>query len=215
MCSTSADCDYPDGTGTFECLALAQVSVCGRTCDANDTCPDGMVCFPNLQIASGAASICEDLNGFECATQDDCTSGICTYYGTGAEFGTFCSQNPDQGDLNLGDIHYDQHTITGNSGSRVEDMENVLRQTERGDMDTNDSAGAVVGMKACAEGVDAVAKGTITNKTILYPQLPDLPLTRIEDLPSLVEFSPEVKAEVESGVWSKQAEAEMISALLP
>ena len=25
------------------------------------------------------------------------------------------------------------------------------RQTERGDMDTNDSAGAVVGMKACAE----------------------------------------------------------------
>ncbi len=127
----------------------------------------------------------------------------------------FAGLKRGEGDLNLGDIHYDQHTITGNSGSRVEDMENVLRQTERGDMDTNDSAGAVVGMKACAEGVDAVAKGTITNKTILYPQLPDLPLTRIEDLPSLVEFSPEVKAEVESGVWSKQAEAEMISALLP
>src|SRR5690606_5753762 len=34
------------------------------------------------------------------------------------------------GDLNLGDIHYDQHTITGNTGSRMEDMEKVLALTE-------------------------------------------------------------------------------------
>ncbi len=125
----------------------------------------------------------------------------------------FAGLKRGEGDLNLGDIHYDQHTITGNSGSRIEDMENVLRQTERGDMDTNASAGAVVGMKACAEGVAAVADGTITNKTVLYPQLPDLPLTRIEDLPDIVQFSPEVAGEVRRGVWTKDAEAEMIAAL--
>jgi threonine dehydrogenase-like Zn-dependent dehydrogenase len=118
------------------------------------------------------------------------------------------------GPINLGDIHYDQHTITGNSGSRLEDMEKMLRITERGELDTNASAGAVVGMKACAAGVKAVADGRITNKTILYPQLPDLPLTLIEDLPRIVPFSPEVASEVREGKWSKRAEEEMLDALL-
>jgi threonine dehydrogenase-like Zn-dependent dehydrogenase len=119
------------------------------------------------------------------------------------------------GPVFLGDIHYDQITVTGNSGSRLEDMEKMLRITERDELDTNFSAGAVVGMKACAEGVKAVADGTITNKTILYPQLPDLPLTRIEDLPRVVKFSPAVEKEVRDGRWSKRAEDEMLAALLP
>ncbi|MBI4605642.1 MAG: alcohol dehydrogenase catalytic domain-containing protein [Planctomycetes bacterium] len=119
------------------------------------------------------------------------------------------------GQVFLGDIHYDQITVTGNSGSRLEDMEKMLRITERGELDTNFSAGAVVGMRACAEGVKAVAEGRITNKTILYPQLPDLPLTRIEDLQDRVRFSPEVAAEVRAGKWSKRAEEEMLEALLP
>jgi threonine dehydrogenase-like Zn-dependent dehydrogenase len=118
------------------------------------------------------------------------------------------------GPVFLGDIHYDQHTLTGNSGSRLADMEKMLRITERGELDTNASAGAVVGMKACAEGVKAVADGTITNKTVLYPQLPDLPLTRIQDLPSVVSFSEEIEAEVRDGRWSARAEAEMLEKLL-
>jgi threonine dehydrogenase-like Zn-dependent dehydrogenase len=118
------------------------------------------------------------------------------------------------GNINLGDIHYDQITVTGNSGSRLEDMEKMLRITERAELDTNFSAGAVVGMKACAEGVKAVAEGKITNKTVLYPQLPDLPLTRIEDLPGVVKFSPEVDRDVRAGKWSKRAEDEMLNALL-
>jgi threonine dehydrogenase-like Zn-dependent dehydrogenase len=119
------------------------------------------------------------------------------------------------GPLTLGDIHYDQITITGNSGSRLEDMEKMLRITERDELDTDFSAGAVVGMKACAEGVKAVADGKITNKTILYPQLPDLPLLRIEELPDKVSFSAEVAGEVRAGRWSQRAEAEMLNALLP
>jgi len=119
------------------------------------------------------------------------------------------------GPVFLGDIHYDQITVTGNSGSRLEDMEKMLRITERNDLDTNFSAGAVVGMKACAEGIKAVAEGRITNKTILYPQLADLPLTRIEDLPERVKFSPEVERDVREGRWSKRAEEEMLEALLP
>jgi hypothetical protein len=93
-------------------------------------------------------------------------------------------------------------------------MEKVLRLNEQGRMDTNASAGAVVGMKACSEGVQAVAEGKITNKTILYPQLPDLPLTRIQDLPGIVKFSPEVEKEVSEGLWSQEAEKEMLDDLL-
>ncbi|MBN1443383.1 MAG: zinc-binding dehydrogenase [Planctomycetes bacterium] len=118
------------------------------------------------------------------------------------------------GPLHLGDIHYDQHTITGNSGSRLQDMEKVLRLAESGELDTDASAGAVVGMRACAEGVKAVAEGRITNKTILYPQLPDLPLTRIEDLPDIVRFSAAVERDLRSGVWSQKAETELLDALL-
>ncbi len=132
--------------------------------------------------------------------------GVCNLF-AGLKRGT--------GPVFLGDIHYDQHTLTGNSGSRVADMEKVLRMTEKGEMDTNASAGAVVGMKACADGVRAVADGAITNKTILYPQLADLPLTPIEELPKLVEFSPDVRREVEAGRWSRDAEREMLEALLP
>ncbi len=119
------------------------------------------------------------------------------------------------GPIFIGDLHYDQITITGNSGSRLEDMEKVLRMTERGELDTDFSAGAVVGMKACAEGVRAVAEGRITNKTILYPQLEDLPLTKVEDLPDLVPFSAEIAEELRRGCWSKRAEAELLEALLP
>ncbi len=118
------------------------------------------------------------------------------------------------GQIFLGDIHYDQITVTGNSGSRLEDMEKMLRITERDELDTNFSAGALVGMKHCADGVRAVAEGKITNKTILYPQIPDLPLTRIEDLPSRVKFSSDVAAEVKAGRWSKRAETELMNELL-
>jgi hypothetical protein len=37
----------------------------------------------------------------------------------------------------------------------------------------------------------------------------------VEDLPEVVDFSPEVKREVAAGKWSKDAEREMIESLLP
>jgi threonine dehydrogenase-like Zn-dependent dehydrogenase len=150
-----------------------------------------------------------------CVPNADVANGARRHLRRYGVLNVFAGLKRGSGDLNLGDIHYDQHTITGNTGSRLEDMERVLRQTERGDLDTNASAGAVVGMKACADGVRAVADGSITNKTILYPQLPDLPLTRIEDLPRRVKFTPAVEQELLDGRWSRRAEAEMLEALLP
>lgn len=150
-----------------------------------------------------------------CAPSPDVVLASVKYIRRYGVLNLFAGIKRGTGQIFLGDIHYDQITVTGNSGSRLEDMEKMLRITERNELDTNFSAGAVVGMKYCADGVKAVADGKITNKTILYPQLPELPLTRIEELPSRVKFSPEVATEVKAGRWSKRAEEEMLSDLLP
>jgi threonine dehydrogenase-like Zn-dependent dehydrogenase len=150
-----------------------------------------------------------------CAPSPDVVKASIPYMRIYGVLNLFAGIKRGTGPIFLGDIHYDQITITGNSGSRLKDMEKMLRITERGELDTDFSAGAVVGMKACAQGVKAVADGAVTNKTILYPQLPELPLTRIEDLAGKVAFSEEVGREVEAGRWSRRAEEEMLEALLP
>ena len=136
------------------------------------------------------------------------------YLGRYGVLNVFAGLKRGTGVLNLGDVHYDQHTITGNTGSRLVDMENVLHQAERGELDTNASAAAVVGMKEGDKALKAVAEGTITNKIVLYPQLPDLPLTRIGDLPGTVSFSAEVAATLRAERWTQAAEAELFEAYL-
>jgi threonine dehydrogenase-like Zn-dependent dehydrogenase len=150
-----------------------------------------------------------------CAPSPDVVNASRKYIRRYGVLNLFAGIKRGTGQIFLGDIHYDQITITGNSGSRLQDMEKMLRITEKSELDTDFSAGAVVGMRACAEGVKAVADGAITNKTILYPQLPDLPLTRVEELPALVKFSPGAEKELRAGRWSRQAESEMLERLLP
>lgn len=118
------------------------------------------------------------------------------------------------GALNMGDLHYDQHTVTGNSGSEMEDMERVLRLTQKGEVDTDYSVGAVAGFRAGKEALLDVAAAKSNNKIVIYNQLADLPLTPVEELSKLVKFSRRVAANVAEGIWSGAAEAEMLEQLL-
>jgi len=136
------------------------------------------------------------------------------YVGRYGVLNVFAGLKRGTGPVNLGDIHYDQHTVTGNTGSRILDMQRVLANVERGELDTDASAAAVFGMLAADEGLKAVAEATITNKVVLYPQLPDLPLTLLEDLPSRARFSPETAAELKAGRWSRRAEAQLFENFL-
>jgi len=110
------------------------------------------------------------------------------------------------GALNMGDIHYDQMTVTGNSGSRIEDMEAVLRKVEKGALDTNSSVYAVVGLEGVKEAVLAVRDGAAFNKILIYSQCANLPLTPLTELADRLPFPPEVKERVRKGHWSKEAE---------
>lgn len=116
-----------------------------------------------------------------------------------------------EGSLNMGDIHYDQITITGNSGSRIEDMESVLRKVEAGHLDTNSSAYAVVGLEGAKQGVETVRDGKALNKVLIYSQCKDLPLTPVPDLADTLPFSEGLKEKVRQGYWSKEAEEVLLA----
>jgi threonine dehydrogenase-like Zn-dependent dehydrogenase len=110
------------------------------------------------------------------------------------------------GALNMGDIHYDQVTVTGNSGSRIEDMEAVLRKVEAKNLETNSSVYAVVGLEGAKEGVRQVQEGKAFNKILVYSQCKDLPLTPVEELADQLPFPEDVREEVRKGRWSPEAE---------
>ena len=69
-------------------------------------------------------------------------------------------------------------------------------------------------MKEGNKALQAVAEGTITNKIVMYPQLPELALTRVGDLAGTVGFSPEVEATLRAERWAKSAEEELFEAYL-
>lgn len=111
-----------------------------------------------------------------------------------------------EGILNMGDIHYDQITITGNSGSRIDDMKAVLRKVEEGKLDTNSSAYAVVGLEGAKEAVLAVRDSKALNKILIYSQCKGLPLTPVPELADSLPFPADVREEVRKGHWSSRAE---------
>ncbi|MCX7806148.1 MAG: hypothetical protein N3A38_13295 [Planctomycetota bacterium] len=118
------------------------------------------------------------------------------------------------GEVKLGDIHYDQHTITGNSGSMVGHMVKVLKMTEKGILDTNSSAGVIAGLKAAKEGLQAVAAASAENKIVVYPQIMELPLTPVEKMAGAIPGLPrKVREKLDRGIWTREAERALITSM--
>jgi len=118
------------------------------------------------------------------------------------------------GNISLGDVHYDSVTLTGNSGSAMEDMELCLGMAERGELDTDAALCAVCGLRQGREALEAVADNLFSNKVAVYPPLPDFPLTAVADLPDVVSFPPDLEAELRDGRWSSEAEAAFLERTL-
>lgn len=95
----------------------------------------------------------------------------------------------------------------GTSGSTIRDMKIVLQKVVKRSLDTNTSVDAVSGMKGAPDGIAAVENRTLAGKIIVYPQLHDLPLTPLVDLPSKY---PTVAAKLDHGKWTREAEQELL-----
>ncbi len=69
--------------------------------------------------------------------------------------------------------------ITGSTGCSVQDMKDVLARVLAGDLDLSANLKAVAGLKALPQALDAVNRGTVSGKIVIYPQAPELPFQLI------------------------------------
>jgi len=114
--------------------------------------------------------------------------------------------------LDLSDVYLRQQRWVGSSGSRIADLEYTLHETEAGRLPARHSLAAIGGMCAMAEGVEAVKTGRFPGKTVIFPQIEDLPLLGLQDLKSVL---PEVYAKLEDGrFWTREAEEELLRSRL-
>ncbi|MGQ9879843.1 MAG: alcohol dehydrogenase catalytic domain-containing protein [Armatimonadota bacterium] len=100
----------------------------------------------------------------------------------------------------------------GSSGSSLADIRLTLEQMESGHLQTRASLAAIGGMKAAHEGIKALMEARFPGKTVILPQIPDLPLMSLAELK---EKFPTVYAKLEDGrFWTREAEEELLNLLL-
>ncbi|MEN6306641.1 MAG: alcohol dehydrogenase catalytic domain-containing protein [Anaerohalosphaeraceae bacterium] len=97
--------------------------------------------------------------------------------------------------------------MLGTSGSRLSDMKRVLEKVTSGRLNTDVSVDAVSGMAGATDGLAAVENRTMAGKIIVYPALVDMPLVTLS---KMADHCPNVAAKLNEGIWTKQAEQELL-----
>jgi L-sorbose 1-phosphate reductase len=96
----------------------------------------------------------------------------------------------------------------GTSGSEIRDMRAVLERLEAGRLDTNVSLDAICGMEGIEDALAAVEARTSGGKIVVYPQLHDLGMVRLSELPARF---PAVAAKLADGRWTREAEEALLA----
>ena len=114
-------------------------------------------------------------------------------------------------DVALGDLCRGVKII-GSSGSRISDLRKVLQLVEEKKLNTNLSVAAIGGMNAGREGLEGVKSARFPGKTVIYTQIPELPLMSIEEVPQRI---PGLKDRLSpQGAWTKEAEEALLEMYL-
>jgi threonine dehydrogenase-like Zn-dependent dehydrogenase len=115
--------------------------------------------------------------------------------------------------LDLGVVATKGIRFTGTSGSGISDMRLMLGAAESGRLDPNLSVTAVSGLKGAKEGLAGVVHQEYPGKVVIYPQILDFPLTRLEDLKNIL---PAVYGKLgPNESWTIEAEEQFLKELLP
>lgn len=115
--------------------------------------------------------------------------------------------------IDLGTVLARNQRLVGTSGSSIADLRGTLASVEQGTLNTNASVAAIGGLGAFRDGLDAAREGRFPGKTMIYPQLPDLPLLPLSDLEATL---PAVHAKLQDGLfWTVAAEEELLRTVLP
>jgi D-arabinose 1-dehydrogenase-like Zn-dependent alcohol dehydrogenase len=98
--------------------------------------------------------------------------------------------------------------VIGSSGSRISDLRKVLEMVESGLLNTDMSVAAIGGLNVAREGLEGVKAGRFPGKTVIYPQILELPLMSVDEAADQI---PELQGALGEGiVWTKQAEAVLL-----
>lgn len=111
--------------------------------------------------------------------------------------------------INFFDVHYASQHLTGTTGSRIEDMREVVTLMNTGVIDPTAMLTHIGGMDSVADAVinlPSIPGG----KKMIYNQI-DMPLTAIDDFAKLGETDPLFKrlaeiTDAHNGLWSAEAE---------
>ena len=88
--------------------------------------------------------------------------------------------------LNVKDIATKGARYIGSSGSRTEHLRKTVELVEAGHLNPTTALAAIGGMADLKKGLDAVANAKFPGKTVIFPNCPEMPLTPIEKIESLV-----------------------------
>ncbi|MBD3926933.1 alcohol dehydrogenase catalytic domain-containing protein [Nocardioides cavernae] len=114
--------------------------------------------------------------------------------------------------LNLSAVYLDNAQYTGTSGLTIHDQQQVVDLANRGELSPGSIVGAVGGMRAAKDGLQALVDGSYSGKVLIFPQIHDLPLMGLDELK---EQLPDVAAKLGPGeTWNDEAEKALFDSQL-
>ncbi|MFW6070293.1 MAG: zinc-binding dehydrogenase, partial [bacterium] len=145
---------------------------------------DVVVCVPNASLMAEAAAMMHP-------------DGMLVLF-AGVPNGTLAP-------LNLSHVYLHNAQYTGTSGLTLEDQRQVMERAKAGSLSPERVVAAIGGMNAALDGLQALIDGRYPGKIVIFPQIPDLPLTGLDEL---AQTMPEVARELGPGnTWTREAEA--------
>ncbi len=115
--------------------------------------------------------------------------------------------------LDLSLVYQKNIRFIGHTASTIDDLRQMLRQTEAGQLSPNRSVKAIGSLDAFSDGLKAVRDALFAGKVVIYPQIKNFPLT---PLAALKEKLPTVYAKLKDGrEWTVEAEREFLELMLP
>ena len=114
--------------------------------------------------------------------------------------------------LNLSAVYLNNAQYTGTSGLTIHDQQQVVDLANRGELSPGSIVGAVGGMRAAKDGLQALVDGSYSGKVLIFPQIHDLPLMGLNELK---EKLPGVAEKLGPGdTWNDEAEKALFDSQL-
>ena len=114
--------------------------------------------------------------------------------------------------LNLSAVYLDNAQYTGTSGLTIHDQQQVVDLAGQGALSPGSIVGAVGGMRAAKDGLQALVEGRYSGKVLIFPQIHDLPLTGLDELR---ETLPDVAEKLGPGdTWNSDVEKALFDSQL-